>query len=715
MTTDALFLARLEKDLIRQTKSNSAHVDNDATGYYDRIKTLLGMLACRRLGMSSEAVACQVDALRRMRYAIKHGGGISSADYTGTDDDPLFGIGQGSGSSPAIWLALVIILLNCLDRLSEEAGIPGLSFHDPWDEIFEAWRVGAFVDDTNQGVMDPEGKLAFEELIEELRRAAQLWENLLSISGGALNLSKCSWTVQYWTWTRGRPTLLPMTSSDPPLLLTSGDNPEHHIIRQHSNATELKGLGVYMNFEGSFSLHAKNMRKKFDGMARRLNQSSMQANLAWIYYTSFYVPAVKHSLPVVSLTSTELHRVQSLMTATILNKLGYNRHFSHAVAFAPKGVFGVGLVDLRLEQGLCHIQSLLDYVGTDHKVGRVMVISLRHLQIEAGVSFDLLVQPTTSVSYLTNCWLVSLRKFCAEHTVSLTVAANRILAPSRIADCLLMDVALTMPFTKHQLIDLNLVRIYLRASSVSDIVLADGTSLHPWTWRGLRIPNRQGRPHFARQEAPTKRQLGLWRHLLRAFTIPGAGLTLVQPLGTWVAPSTTKWGAYVFEDNLYCCDPAHDSGERKVAMYFPRQLALANGTYREYYTEPPDWYAATVPALAVPSDLSGDQIYTASCASLSYDSVKAFSPSSDLGAWITELPPAERRLLSSISYDTCNAMHLLRQYLSLDCTLYVGTDGGEASLRLLFLLGALWARPGKVGAQLGSGGWLVKMSKLAAQ
>jgi hypothetical protein len=32
MTTDALFFARLEKDLLRQTKSNSAHMDNDATG-----------------------------------------------------------------------------------------------------------------------------------------------------------------------------------------------------------------------------------------------------------------------------------------------------------------------------------------------------------------------------------------------------------------------------------------------------------------------------------------------------------------------------------------------------------------------------------------------------------------------------------------------------------------------------------------------------------
>ena len=79
------------------------------------------------------------------------------------------------------------------------------------------------------------------------------------------------------------------------------------------------------------------------------------------------------------MTQVELHKIQSLMTATILNKLGYSRHYPHAVAFAPHEVFGCGLIDLRVEQGLLQIQSLLDYVGTDQKVGRVMLISLRHL------------------------------------------------------------------------------------------------------------------------------------------------------------------------------------------------------------------------------------------------------------------------------------------------------------------------------------------------
>ena len=500
MTTDALFLSRLSKDLIRQLKSNSAHMDNDATGCYDRIVTSLGMLACRRLGVPRTAIACQANVLRNMRYAVKQLTGISSKEYFGTLEDPLFGTGQGSGASPAIWLALVVILLNCLDRLSNEEQIPGLSFKDPWEEFEANWRVGAFVDDTNQGVMDPFGWLSLEELTEQMRGlAGQLWETLLNISGGCLNLAKCSWTVQHWQWIKGRPSLSPMKKSDPPLLMTSGANHEHHIIRQYPNEKEVKGLGVFMNFYGTFAVHAQTMRFKFDGLARRLSKSSMSPILSRVYYNAFYLPDVRYSLSATSMTAAELHRVQSLMTATILNKLGYNRHYPQSVAFAPLHQFGVGLVDLRIEQGLSQAQSLLDYIGTDHKIGRVMLISLRHLQVEAGVSFDLPSQPAISkVTYLTDCWLVSLRKFCAEYNVSFKVMKNRIPTISRIDDKLLMDVALTMTFSCQELVDLNLIRIYLRATTVSDIASADGRTLHPWTWRGLRIPNRNGRFTFPR-------------------------------------------------------------------------------------------------------------------------------------------------------------------------------------------------------------------------
>jgi hypothetical protein len=85
-----------------------------------------------------------------------------------------------------------MILFNAFDRMAAEDNVTGFEFEDPWNEIAAAWHVGAFVDDTTkQGVTDSKGAQSQAELVETLHQAGQLWENLLHISGGALNLSKC--------------------------------------------------------------------------------------------------------------------------------------------------------------------------------------------------------------------------------------------------------------------------------------------------------------------------------------------------------------------------------------------------------------------------------------------------------------------------------------------------------------------------------------------
>ena len=375
------------------------------------------------------------------------------------------------------------------------------------------------------------------------------------------------------------------------------------------------------------------------------------------------------------MTEQELHRSQSLMTATILNKLGYNRHYPHAVAFAPRKVFGCGLVDLRIEQGLCQIQAFLDFVGTEHKVGNAILISLRHLQVEAGVSFDLLGQPHTPLTYLTDCWVLSLRQFCAAHNISIRAARNKVPAISRAGDQLLMDIAITLGMTRQELTDLNLARIFLHVTSISDIARADGRTIHPWIWRGRRIPNRSSQMTFARQQQPTPYQFGLWRKLLHSVLSPDStsnNLLLLQCLGPWTAPSNMVWGAMMHESTLYRRDPFSHSGERNVAVHFPRSM---HNSTAQFFENPPDWYTATIPALATPADLTGDQILSATTATLEFESIPA--PAKTFQAWVSQLPPAEKRMLSSIYFAQCDAEYMLLQYLQLDCTLFIGTDGGK--------------------------------------
>jgi hypothetical protein len=87
--------------------------------------------------------------------------------------------------------------------------------------------------------------------------------------------------------------------------MTSGANPETHIIRRYTNEEALKGLCVHMNFHGTFEHHAKTMPFKFDELARRLHRSAMSPILSQVYYNTFYLPSVRYSLLVTSMTEQD--------------------------------------------------------------------------------------------------------------------------------------------------------------------------------------------------------------------------------------------------------------------------------------------------------------------------------------------------------------------------------------------------------------------------
>jgi hypothetical protein len=119
-----------------------------------------------------------------------------------------------------------------------------------------------------------------------------------------------------------------MSKDDPLLVMTSGSSSDHNIIRQADNNEAPKGLGVYMNFKGTFGFQAKKMRLKFDTMAQQLRPVKMSSFLARKYSFTMYLPAVKYSLPITTMIIKELHSIQSLMTSVTLNKFGYNRNFT---------------------------------------------------------------------------------------------------------------------------------------------------------------------------------------------------------------------------------------------------------------------------------------------------------------------------------------------------------------------------------------------------
>jgi hypothetical protein len=176
-------LNHLTTDLCRILKTNYVRFHNDASACFDRIIVALGrMLAARRCGLPKNVIRSHAKSLELMKYTVKTGYGISDTTYSGTPVEPLFGTGQGSGASSAVWLMLVVVLLNTLDRILPDR----ISFRSADGTIHHRRLVDAFVDDTAALGLSDNGSRSLEDLVASLETIAQMWEKLLHYSGGAL-------------------------------------------------------------------------------------------------------------------------------------------------------------------------------------------------------------------------------------------------------------------------------------------------------------------------------------------------------------------------------------------------------------------------------------------------------------------------------------------------------------------------------------------------
>ena len=231
---DSIMLTQLSSDPCRVLKHNYARFDKDASSCYDCIIVGLGMLAAQKCGMPSHAIRTQADALQFMKYTVKTVYGISEDNYHGTALSLLFGTGHGSGASPAVWLSLVVIVLQTLDQLIPDR----VNFSSLSGDIAHSRILDAFVDDTSLSLTSSVTDLDANVLITRQEKIAQTWEHLLYLSGGKLTMAKCSWFTIKWEWKLGCPVIRLLLSTGREVRLYHGDEVQKSSAIRHTAPDE---------------------------------------------------------------------------------------------------------------------------------------------------------------------------------------------------------------------------------------------------------------------------------------------------------------------------------------------------------------------------------------------------------------------------------------------------------------------------------------------
>jgi hypothetical protein len=541
------FIEELKTEICYATRKSLINFDNDAASCYDRIIPALASLIGRKHGLHKNVVFVHASTLAETKYKLKTSLGVSDEFYENCEAFPIYGTGQGSGNSPAIWCIISSVLFSC----HQDQG-HGAYFCTPDQEMSVSLSMIGFVDDsTGQANSFVQNDQSQPELLRAIMQLdAQLWNDLLWLSGGLLELSKCSFHHIHFDFAPDGTSMMRSGKFGAPLQVHDERTNSLVTIPAKSVFQSHKTLGHHKAPAGNNSTQLKVLRACSDSTAKLVSTSPCNRMDSWYYYTAIYVTSLGYVLPNCFFEKKKLDKVQQAAVRTFLSKCGYNRNTHRLIVFAPIRFGGCGFLSLFMIQGEGQILAFLKHWRTDTDASRLLRIAVSWTQLHLGTSFCFLKDTTTILPHMPGRWLKSLRSFLASINGSLELDKEYLPPIQRHGDVYIMDMVLHVGcFSESEIRQINHCRMYLQAITMSDIVLADGVTLdqdmllgnpgtHSSTSSWLHI--NQARPH--------QPSWAIWRKAVSHWSLHGQ---LYHPLGTWLysAPQLRRrWPHYYDHD-----------------------------------------------------------------------------------------------------------------------------------------------------------------------
>ena len=331
---DPVLIEELQLELSRVTRKTMLQTNYDACACYDRIIPSMAMIASRKFGVPLPVTQLNASTLEGANYHVRTDLGLAPTGYSHCQENPIYGTGQGSGNSPAIWTFVSSIMFDGYDQLSTPAlyCCPNGSGHTKVGMI-------GFVDDCNGQVnqfMQDENSETPGSIVKAAAANAQVWTNLLSASGGALELSKCSYHLLSWQFTStGAPILSNQQHSLPELQVRDPHSQELCTLEYLPPYTAHKTLGHYKDPAGTQKEQFRKLKTKSDDNTKFLWQTKLTREEAWTYYFACYLPSIGYPHPGSYFSREELSTIQRQAMSIIIGQCGYNRHMKRDIIYGP--------------------------------------------------------------------------------------------------------------------------------------------------------------------------------------------------------------------------------------------------------------------------------------------------------------------------------------------------------------------------------------------
>jgi hypothetical protein len=169
-------------------------------------------------------------------------------------------------------------------------------------------------------------KPTVSQLLKCLEHDAQLWHDLLWVSGGKLNIPKCSFHLILFSFqTDGTPIMIRNIKDD----ISVRDSAGKLLKIQYRPPTAThKTLGHFKAPMDDGHTTFDYLVKRGQTLSEALIRSPATPSEAMTFVTSILIPSLCYSMPQSSLTSPQHRKLASLIMPKVFAKCGYNPYDS---------------------------------------------------------------------------------------------------------------------------------------------------------------------------------------------------------------------------------------------------------------------------------------------------------------------------------------------------------------------------------------------------
>ena len=240
-----------------------------------------------------------------------------------------------------------------------------------------------FVDDADliQGAVKGQ---SIEVLLRQAQGMLTLWEEILRVTGGALDIKdKSDWTLISFKWKKGIASLRPL---NPTHSLCVCDH-ENEVIqmKQLDSNTARETLGVMQAPSGCEDSEISYLQQKVKTWTAKICSSSLQRHDVRRAVQMTIMRSLRYGLVATALPYDECDLITRQLVRGVLPKMGIIRTANRILATSTVSMQGVGLIHLYVLQLVDHLKVICNHGGENTDTGTLLRNELEALVLQSGL------------------------------------------------------------------------------------------------------------------------------------------------------------------------------------------------------------------------------------------------------------------------------------------------------------------------------------------